>query len=667
MNKKLIHKTDYLRVLLTDTLPYEVPYAFSNYYFHATLRKQKNDFPSELSDDLQKAATKFYIPYNYEISKPGGGLRTLSVPHPLIQYEVCQFYKKYDELLIELCKRSPYSIRRPVRVAAIYFEKNIKTFSQRDDSDESGETEEGVEQQPEPFHPQPETASSYFVYEQFNLVHKFFDSHDFINLEKRFRFLATFDISKCFYNIYTHTISWAVKSKEYAKSNIKNSSFEADFDKLMRRANYNETNGILVGPEISRIFAEILLQKVDLEIEAMLLKKNYINGKDYEIKRYVDDYFLFVNDEMIINEVTSLIHKRLEVYKLYLNVAKTHKANRPFLTPISISKIKTGKYAQEYFDSLYSNEREELSSYRKISRASLSFINNVRAVSVETGADFDAFSKYTISIVITKMTYLLGRVRGNVKSGEIVNAHFVHLCRKILDVLFYLYAMDCSVRSTYLVSRAIVYVIRICKDLSTEVLAETKRHAFDMTTNQLKYNSKHDSHASVESLNLLITLHHLGHEYNLSEEFLLELFHIRIDDKGVLISEETTLGYFQIVVLLYYIRDKTSYKQLKTAMNDYLMALFASFEIKRMLPISAEAYLLFLDLLSCPWLDKQVKKKLIGSYLMSKHEKIGNESKYTTKVNGILKFASRRLWYFDWGSDDYIEALLFKKELRTPY
>lgn len=43
-------------------------------------------------------------------------------------------------------------------------------------------------------------------------------------------------------------------------------SFGSKFDSLMQRMNYNETNGILIGPEVSRIFSEIILQAVDAEV-----------------------------------------------------------------------------------------------------------------------------------------------------------------------------------------------------------------------------------------------------------------------------------------------------------------------------------------------------------------------------------------------------------------
>ena len=61
------------------------------------------------------------------------------------------------------------------------------------------------------------------------------------------------------------------------------------FDMLMQRLNYNETNGIIIGPEISRIFAEIIFQDIDSKVIRSLRSKGFKFNKDYVIKRYVDD------------------------------------------------------------------------------------------------------------------------------------------------------------------------------------------------------------------------------------------------------------------------------------------------------------------------------------------------------------------------------------------
>ena len=136
-------------------------------------------------------------------------------------------------------------------------------------------------------------------------------------MEQRFVFLTEFDVHKCFYNIYSHSITWAVKSKQFAKMNHKKQSFENDFDTLMQRTNYNETNGIVVGPEASRIFAEIILQKIDLNALSDLELQGLKYGDDFEIKRYVDDYFVFANEASIIDRVIACFRTHLELQTLF--------------------------------------------------------------------------------------------------------------------------------------------------------------------------------------------------------------------------------------------------------------------------------------------------------------------------------------------------------------
>ena len=125
-------------------------------------------------------------------------------------------------------------------------------------------------------------------------------SNDFIDLERKYNTLYTLDVSKCFDSIYTHSISWATKTKTFTKGMLANKSlnFGDAFDKLMQRCNFNETHGVIIGPEISRIFAEIIFQKIDLNVQFKLrnIDAPLIKGVDYDIRRYVDDVFIYFQE-----------------------------------------------------------------------------------------------------------------------------------------------------------------------------------------------------------------------------------------------------------------------------------------------------------------------------------------------------------------------------------
>lgn len=85
------------------------------------------------------------------------------------------------------------------------------------------------------------------------------------------------------------------------------------------------------------------------------------------------------------------------------------------------------------------------------------------------------------------------------------------------------------------------------------------------------------------------------------------------------------------------------------------------------LPQDTEAYLLFLDMLACPWVDAAFRARIANNYVGSKYPAIKNTATIGSKVKAIVSFAKKRTWFFDWRSERHLEALLMKKELRTPY
>lgn len=294
MGKVIINKDDINRILLTELLPYEVPMLFSNegFYLNVLENKHSSFFSriQQLSQANGEIDRKYGIPFNYEVVKNSDGdTRELSVIHPYNQILFVNLYKKYNSLMLNLCSKSPFSLRKIHKIAKYYYSPNFISF-------EDGSVDAEKEVEPEIIENETKYLKSYFTYEPIDLIYKFYDSTEYRRLEQRFNYLLEIDISKCFYNIYTHSVCWAVKDKESSKRHAKSNSFENEFDKLMQLANYNETNGIVVGPEVSRIFAEIILQQIDINVLNYLQGKDLKIGEDYEIRRYVDDYFIFSNN-----------------------------------------------------------------------------------------------------------------------------------------------------------------------------------------------------------------------------------------------------------------------------------------------------------------------------------------------------------------------------------
>lgn len=293
--KNKIKRGDYNRVLITETLPFETPVIFSNdgLYNRVSSLGKGGDAIREmlvrtlvLGEDLPKAVNSTN-PYLFKVRKNSREFRRLALLHPISQWQVKCFYQKYEQLIIHYCSHSPASIRTPKKIAGSFYAKssweNINQYKKVALTLTS--LDRYVKHTP-----------SFFSYQGHDRLYKFFNSRDYFALEKKFAVLMTLDVSKCFDSIYTHSLSWAVKDKEFTKSNVAvSSTFAQEFDKVIRHGNHGETNGIPVGPEVSRIFAEIVFQEIDRRAIARLGKFRF--DINYIFRRYVDDVFMLNSTE----------------------------------------------------------------------------------------------------------------------------------------------------------------------------------------------------------------------------------------------------------------------------------------------------------------------------------------------------------------------------------
>lgn len=156
-----------------------------------------------------------------------------------------------------------------------------------------------------------------------------------------FKFLLKVDLSKCYENIYTHSVTWALLGKKDAKEEYKklekNRSEEYkkynELDIKIRAINSNETKGIPTGPITSRIISEIVLCEIDNEIKEI----------HPHFKRYVDDYnFLFktrTDAEIFLPKLQRILYE----YKLHLNTEKTEILKYPYSIKHNLS-LELGSY-----------------------------------------------------------------------------------------------------------------------------------------------------------------------------------------------------------------------------------------------------------------------------------------------------------------------------------
>lgn len=133
------------------------------------------------------------------------------------------------------------------------------------------------------------------------------------------RYQVKADISNCFNSIYSHAIAWGLAGFEHAKANQQPDLWFNLMDIYQRKCKRNETQGIPIGSATSNICLEIILGKIDKEL----------NDAGYNFHRYIDDYNCYCETSEQAHQFLLLLAKLLSQYKLSLNIQKTQIIEQP--------------------------------------------------------------------------------------------------------------------------------------------------------------------------------------------------------------------------------------------------------------------------------------------------------------------------------------------------
>ncbi len=666
------------RALLSDVLPFELPITFSNRFFYSFLLKNgistdgkviKWDCTDQMIETLIKLLFGFKnnkicrnkqikcnpkdkdfttIPFSFKISHKEKDFRELTLVHPKNQLALVGFYEKYKELILYYCNISPFSIRRPYKVAKFSYYKD-RTHIQRLAHDHEHKSAEE-------FDKEYENLKTFFSYKDYSNVYKFYESYKYHRCEKKYNNLFKFDISRCFDSIYSHSISWALLNKEIVKhkTQLSNKTFGGEFDTLMRNSNYGETNGIIIGPEFSRIYAEIILQRIDLNVMYYLQEKKKLKFREhYEIFRYVDDFFVFYNEETVKDEILNAYRNQLKEYKLYVNDSKSLLFEKPIITEITIAKLKIADLLNKNLNFKISekespnNETDDEKSEKKYSFyvSSNKLITRFKTIIKETKIQYKDILNYTLACIDRKTLKLI-KIYSDLENK---NKHEQRVTRAILELLsftFFLYCVSPRVNTTIKLCLILSKLIKFAK-IKGNFNYDNKHLIFKEIYDNIflvLWKNKNSEQAQVETLYLLIALKELGREYRLEEVILSKYFDINLKKKKGIYD----LNYFSITVLLFYIGNKPRYISFKNILKERIKYKFKSATKDTRIKM-AELTLLLFDLLSCPYLEDEFKRSLLKYY------DIMDSAAQDQIIN------SQRYWFTRWDDFDFGKELEAKK------
>ena len=713
------------RVVLSDTLLYETPLTFSNRYFYNFLDQYEVNFIKDgsekfsfakqgcvkkeavvvqflkmlfdlsnnsinneikLSSDKSKSEIR-KIPFVYRITHKEKDYRELAIPHPKSQVELVTFYEKYKELLLYYSKESKFSIRKPFSVAKFIFNNDKLNKQNLGDNDDFIESE-GKEY---------ENLKNFFTYKKYSNIYKFYEDYHYHRSEKKYNKMFKFDIAKCFDSIYTHSISWAIYNKEIVKDNLDFSkkTFPGQFDNFMQSANYGETNGIIIGPEFSRIFAELILQQIDKSVENDLRKEDKLFFKtDYEVYRYVDDFFVFYNKDSDKDKILSRFKLNLKEYKMSISESKTHYYNKPLITELTIAKEKMGDLFSKKIKFSIEDYVEDDEVLKKLNFEcdSNHLITRFKILVKESNVEYKDIMNYTLSIINKRVERSINKfekyyaVLVNHKSkGKLSEEQLKKMVKQekaftdyiieILDFTFFLYTVSPRVNSTIKLSTILSAVLLYYKGkykFKTGNTLNPKEYLYfsrfdEQNSNRelilkkisdeinlILLNNKSEKHIQIETLYLFIILRELGKNYKLNQNDLIEYFKLKRNENSKNLEFDFEPNYFVITVLLFYIRNTNGFEEIKKAIKIAIINKIKNVdEDKR--KKSTELVLLFFDILVCPFVDNKFKREIMVLFNIPVHLHFD-----------MLNFKKeKKYWFTKWDNFNLAKELTAKKSLEV--
>lgn len=628
------------RSLLADVLPFELPVIFTNDFLFASTLALKVDLQTAQAIALLRSHDGFTIPYDYEIIKDRGRVTRLSIIHPIVQLKWADFIDHYAETILAYCGKGDISLRHPFAIVSQRASAPLEAEATARD----GLPHELLEEHTPDF----SRMASYFRLRRFNILSKFFEDRELLELEKKFSHQLSLDISKCFYNIYTHSISWAVKGKPFSKTQLGSSSFEDKFDNLMQIANYKETNGIVVGPEVSRIFAEIILQAVDKEIVSILSSKQ-ISSDSYAIRRYVDDYFIFGNSQQIVEEIERCLATVLGNYKLFLNGDKRELSLRPFVSPISRLKNEITKTLDDVAKSVkLAATTPGFCDHKAVAIEVRRKLKDIRIAVSPAEVGFHNVSGWLMwkvrRIVREATTFLVAGQNDDARdcAGQILSALF--------DLAFYVAALDFRVRTGFNLAVLVTTLLKALEYETHEQSEWLQNFVFEELMELHKTTSANRDVNSVEVCNLLLTGSHAFGERFVRHQAV---------KKSIFLLANTRGDYRAYITAKFcMLRDKEFYSDQLKLLND-LTKSFLCENVKNF-RTHTETYLIFCDYISAPDISNLEKSTLIDLAL-AEEAKVG-------KIGPISEIAtielSKLLAFVDW-SGVRLQHTLRRRQLRA--
>jgi len=350
-------KRNNLDYLLTDILPTELSDRFTYSFFYDYLLKKPDKVESMircLEETKAKPNGLFQdkawasMPLKYSIMKDLYTVREISLVQPLAAIEMLLFVELYQkELLNLLNKNSCFSLRFHHRNNNLCYKNKNKSIIKYFDEESKNIGHEVLEQ-----------TGMFFNIAPYKSIATFTSSEEWFRLNSKYKYFIRTDYKACFDSIYSHTFTWLVGKDSLDTMNFKeNSNIYSVIDRILQNINARRSNGVVVGPEFSRMIAEILLQSIDVAVYNNLINKKMECGQDYNVYRYVDDIFVFAKSEDLASHIVEEYSEISRKFLLQLNELKVFSSRVPFVLDGWLNE--TNSFTNRMCEILFTSKEEQ--------------------------------------------------------------------------------------------------------------------------------------------------------------------------------------------------------------------------------------------------------------------------------------------------------------------
>lgn len=461
------NKLDYL---LTDIMPVEVSELFSYTKFYEYLISKQAILDKIIAHmrvlKAQNAETPFSggnwggwatTPLKFNILKGTNSVRELNLVQPLSAMNIYFFVECYQkELLDILSNNACFSLRYHRKNSDLYYRQKKKKIVDYFEKT-SEKIDRGILQQ----------TGAYFKIHKFNSVSSFTNSRLWQQCNFKYRNFAKIDYKSCFDSIYTHVYKWCIEKDTVDSKDASNSNLHIVIDRVLQNINGRSSNGLIVGPEFSRMIAEILLQEIDVEVKRSLAAQGLFTGIDYRVFRYVDDIYIFshtqAHTELIIRTIETIAQK----YLLKFNEFKYLRADTPVVLSSWLGKTRA---LADRISALFYRKQElhEMEEKKPLLKSGYISIDRIKDDFIYLVNEFPNEQRYIVSFMLST---LLNNISNKKDGYALFEPNTFARAFVLLDLVMYIYSFCPCFEHSQKVISMIVYM-----DDELQFLKEEQNH-----------------------------------------------------------------------------------------------------------------------------------------------------------------------------------------------